>query len=56
MAKNCLPVTYTYHLTYKFPPRPELHKCFPHPEVDRQNFLAITVHTSKYTHTGLLGL
>jgi hypothetical protein len=38
MAKSYLPSIYTYHLTYKFSPRPGLHMCFQYCEVDRQCF------------------
>jgi hypothetical protein len=51
---SCLPGTCTYHLTYKISPKLGLRNCFQYPEVNRQ-FLAITVHTSKYIDIDLWG-
>jgi hypothetical protein len=48
---SCLPDTYTYHLTCKFSPRLDLHRCFQYLEVNR-----IFSYTSKYIDSGLLGL
>jgi hypothetical protein len=46
---SCLPSTYTYHLTYKFSPRPGLHRCFQYPEVDRV-LSYYGAHTKVYRH------